>query len=108
MAATYKPNAPARAQAKRTVSDQPPRTIEDIEREAQEILAAEQRAIGVLVDCIREIAVQLPAMSRLSFELAKAARSLEAWSGDVLPNPSLGVKLALSRHSEVQSWLRES
>lgn len=71
-----------------------PRTFEDIERDAADILEQERQALQVLTHCIREIAVRLPPASRLTLDLADAAKSLQVFAVCDDPQPGLAVRCA--------------
>ena len=53
------------------------RTIEDIERRQQEVRAIEFDAVRTLITVLRELAIALPPESKLPYDLADAAKSLE-------------------------------
>jgi len=57
----------------------PARTFEEIEARAAEVRDAERQALKALIACIREIAVRLPADSRLPLDLAGMARVIGLW-----------------------------
>lgn len=54
-------------------------TIEELERQGEEIVAAESAAVQRLIDEMRDIAVELPEGSQLAIRLAKYARALEGY-----------------------------
>jgi hypothetical protein len=58
------------------VTQNPPRTIEDIERRQRELHAVELDAVRTLVVVLRELAIALPSESKLPYELADTAKKL--------------------------------
>ena len=54
-----------------------PRTIDEIEARAAEVLEAERDGMRRLAEFLRELAVELPPESGLPLKLAKAAKTIE-------------------------------
>ena len=82
------------------------RTIEDIERRQREVRMVEIEAMDVLVRVLRDIAVNLPVESKLTYDLADCAKALEndiAW----LLKPTEPGKPAVCASNELRTMTRQ-
>ena len=66
-----------------------PRTIQEIEARAAEVLEAERDAMRRLAEVLRELAVELPGESGLPLKLAKAAKTIDIFQSGA--HPDLGL-----------------
>ena len=76
------------------------RTIADIERRQREVRSSELKAMDLLINVLRDIAVALPVESKLPYDLADCAKQLEKdlarYAGTEGSEPRVPVYLALS------------
>lgn len=82
MAAVEPKRTPARTQSATT------QTIEQIEARLVEVREADRDAMQRIADLLRELAVTLPIESKLPLRFAKAAKSIDAYTGGGILDPA--------------------
>lgn len=75
----------ANAKSKGASGDVRPRTIEDLEAQAAAVTEAEREAMRRLAAFLRELAIELPAESRIPVRMAKAAKNLDVFTNATEP-----------------------